>query len=153
MQSTSDGPPASQQPDTAPDRAPLPRDGFQEFLGFEWVSFSSDHVEARLDITAGLTQRNGIVHGGAFCALVEAAASRGAAQWWGDRGQVVGVSNQTDFLRPVRTGTLRATAAPLHRGETQQVWRVEITDQDGRMCASGQVRLQNLRPKPSNVAS
>jgi 1,4-dihydroxy-2-naphthoyl-CoA hydrolase len=78
------------------------------------------------------------------CAAVETAASIGAASWMGDRGQVVGVSNQTDFLRGVREGELTATATPLHRGRLQQLWQVEITDEGGRLVARGQVRLQNI---------
>jgi uncharacterized protein (TIGR00369 family) len=62
----------------------------------------------------------------------------------GDRGQVVGVSNQTDFLRAVRTGTLRAVGEPIHRGRLQQLWLVEIRDEDERLVARGQVRLQNI---------
>jgi uncharacterized protein (TIGR00369 family) len=78
------------------------------------------------------------------CAVVETAASVGAAAWLGDRGHVVGVSNSTDFLRAVREGVLTATATPIHRGRLQQLWLVEIVDGTGRLAARGQVRLQNI---------
>ena len=55
-----------------------------------------------------------------------------------------GVSNQTDFLRAVRDGELTAVGTPVHRGRSQQLWQVEITDADERLVARGQVRLQNL---------
>jgi uncharacterized protein (TIGR00369 family) len=84
------------------------------------------------------------VHGGVYCAVVESAASIGAAMWLGDRGKVVGVSNHTDFLRSVSTGRMTATATPIHRGRSQQLWQVEITDEQQRLVARGQVRLQNL---------
>ena len=51
----------------------------------------------------------GITHGGVYCVAVETAASVGAGYWYGERGQVVGVSNSTEFLRPVRDGELTAT--------------------------------------------
>jgi uncharacterized protein (TIGR00369 family) len=89
-------------------------------------------------------QPYGIVHGGVHCTAVETAASLAAAAWLGDRGHVVGVSNQTDFLRAVRTGELTATATPIHRGRLQQLWLVEITDEADRLVARGQVRLQNI---------
>ncbi len=63
----------------------------------------------------------------------------------GNQGKVVGVANQTDFLRSVRVGELLAEALPIHRGRSQQLWAVEIMDGDGRLAARGQVRLQNLR--------
>ena len=94
-------------------------------------------------------QPYGIVHGGVHCAAIETAASVAAAAWYGDRGRVVGVSNQTDFLRAVRAGELTATASPIHRGRLQQLWLVEITDEERRLVARGQVRLQNIEAAPS----
>ncbi|HEY0357807.1 MAG TPA: PaaI family thioesterase, partial [Mycobacteriales bacterium] len=91
-----------------------------------------------------LHQPYGIVHGGVYCSVVETAASVGGALWLGERGQVVGVSNQTDFLRAVRDGELTATATPVHRGRLQQLWTVEITDEQDRLVSRGQVRLQNI---------
>jgi acyl-coenzyme A thioesterase PaaI-like protein len=35
----------------------------------------------------------------------------------------------------------------VHRGRLQQVWLVETTDEQGRLVARGQVRLQNLQPR------
>jgi acyl-coenzyme A thioesterase PaaI-like protein len=55
----------------------------------------------------------------------------------------VGVANQTDFLRPHRTGTLEALATPVHQGRTQQLWVTVISRiSDGKPVARGQVRLQ-----------
>jgi len=42
-------------------------------------------------------------------------------------------------------GTLAATGTPVHRGRSQQLWRVEIEDDRGRTAAVGQVRLANLQ--------
>ena len=89
-------------------------------------------------------QPYGIVHGGVYCTAVETAASLAGAAWYGERGNVVGVSNQTDFLRAVREGELTATATPIHRGRLQQLWLVEIRDDADRLVARGQVRLQNV---------
>ncbi|MBB1010426.1 PaaI family thioesterase, partial [Dietzia sp. SLG510A3-3B2-2] len=65
--------------------------------------------------------------------------------WLGGEGKVVGVNNSTDFLRAVTEGTLTATGTPVHRGRSQQLWRVEIEDDRGRTAAVGQVRLANLQ--------
>ena len=46
-----------------------------------------------------------------------------------------GLSNQTSFLRPIIDGTIHAEARRRHRGRTTWVWEVEITDDDGRLCA------------------
>jgi 1,4-dihydroxy-2-naphthoyl-CoA hydrolase len=127
--------------------------GLDELLGFEFTELSGDRVVVTWKLVPGHHQPSGIVHGGVYCAVVESAASLGAAQWLGDRGTVVGVANQTDFLRAVSQGRLTAIATPLHRGRSQQLWLVEITDEQQRLVARGQVRLQNLTPARDAPAS
>ncbi len=56
------------------------------------------------------------MHGGVHCAVIESVASIAASLWLGDKGHVVGVNNNTDFLRASREGTLYAEANPVHRG-------------------------------------
>ncbi len=88
----------------------------------------------------------GLVHGGLYTTVVETFATVGAFEAVKDLGQqAVGVSNQTDFLRPHRTGRLRVVAVPIHQGRTQQLWQVEIRrPDDDKLVARGQVRLQNV---------
>ncbi|MBL6279907.1 PaaI family thioesterase [Micromonospora fiedleri] len=120
--------------------------GFFALLGLEYGEASGDRVTVRWRVRPELLQPYGIQHGGVYCSVVETAASVGAGLWLGERGRVVGVSNQTDFLRPVGDGELTAVATPVHRGRSQQLWQVEITDAKDRLVARGQVRLQNLYP-------
>lgn len=118
--------------------------GLDTYLGMRIESGSPDRVVLRWPVRPELCQPFGLVHGGTYCAAVEAAASIGAALWFGARGRVVGVSNQTDFYRAVTAGELSAEAVPVHRGRSQQVWRVRVSDDQDRLVAEGQVRLQNL---------
>ncbi|MEU8262681.1 PaaI family thioesterase [Micromonospora sp. NPDC048999] len=118
--------------------------GLVALLGLKLDEVSGDRVVIRWRVRPELHQPYGIQHGGVYCSVVETAASIGGALWLGDRGQVVGVSNQTDFLRAVRDGDLTAVGTPIHRGRSQQLWAVEITDERDRLVARGQVRLQNL---------
>ena len=117
---------------------------FQEVLGLELVEASGDKVVFTCPIKPHLHQPYGILHGGVYCSIVETAASVAAAIWLGDKGHVVGVANTTNFIRATREGTLTATATPLQRGRTQQLWQVEIVDDTGRLAAQGQVRLANV---------
>ena len=118
--------------------------GFDATIGLRHDRVGPDEVQVSLEVGDHVLQPYGIVHGGVWCALVESAASIGAATWLGDRGKVVGVANSTDFLRPVREGTVTATATPVHRGRSQQLWLVEVRDAEERLVARGQLRLQNL---------
>lgn len=117
---------------------------FGEFLGLKITAADGDEVVATWSAEPRMHQPYGILHGGAHCSVVEQLATMGAGIWLGGRGQVVGVSNSTDFYRAVSEGLLTSTARPLHRGRSQQVWVVQTEDESGRLVARGQVRLQNL---------
>ena len=100
----------------------------------------------RWTVRPEITQPFGIVHGGMYCAAVESSASVGAALWFGDGERARGRGQQPDRLLPRghRGRADRRRPRPIHRGRSQQVWRVDITDEHGRLVAQGQVRLQNL---------
>jgi 1,4-dihydroxy-2-naphthoyl-CoA hydrolase len=120
--------------------------GLIENLGFELVETGPDRVVLGWTVGPQHLQPYGIVHGGVYCAAVETAASVAAALWFGDRGQVVGVANHTNFLRAVTEGQLVATATPIHRGRSQQLWLVEVLNENQQLVARGEVRMQNLTP-------
>jgi len=87
----------------------------------------------------------GIVHGGVYTTAVESAASVGASTAVRDQGQVaVGLTNTTHFLRSVTSGRVNVEETALSQGRTQQLWRVDITDESGRLVAHGELRLQNV---------
>ncbi|MBB4856008.1 uncharacterized protein (TIGR00369 family) [Mycobacteroides chelonae] len=135
-------------PDTPEHLSTMPTAPFDKLVGLEYTSLTPDSVSASLTVTENLLQPNGIVHGGVYCSVVESVASVSAYIWranvLGEESAVVGVNNNTDFLRAISTGTLCATSTPIHRGRRQQLWLVTITDGDNRTIARGQVRLQNL---------
>lgn len=119
--------------------------GLDRILGFVYDEIGPDRMVVSWPVDERHLQPYGLVHGGVYCSVIESTASIGGALWYGDRGQVVGVNNNTNFLRSARVGdSLTATATPLHRGRLQQLWLVEIEDQIGRKIARGEVRLQNL---------
>lgn len=92
----------------------------------------------------------GIVHGGVYSTAVESAASIGASLAVRDLGQVaVGLTNTTHFLRSLSSGRVSVEAVALSQGRTQQLWRVDVTDESGRLIAHGEVRLQNVTAQPS----
>lgn len=118
--------------------------GFDGAVGLRYTEASADYVRATWDVTPNLHQPAGIMHGGVLCSVVESLASIGASIWLADRGHVVGVNNNTDFLRASRQGTLLAEARPVHRGRTQQIWQVDISEESGKLVAQGKVRLANI---------
>ena len=122
-------------------------DGFDRTIGLVLTSVTADEVTATLEVTPRLLQPYGLLHGGVLCSVVETLGSVGGAMWFGERGNVVGVNNSTHFLRAVREGTLSAVARPVHRGGSQQLWRIEITDEAGQLVATGDLRVANLKKR------
>lgn len=122
--------------------------GLHATLGVQVDEVSEERVRLHLDCDERHHQPYGLVHGGVYATLVESAASMGAGfRALADGRVVVGVNNQTDFLRSHRTGRLDAEATPVHVGRLQQLWRVVVSRaDDGATVAIGQVRLQNLDP-------
>jgi 1,4-dihydroxy-2-naphthoyl-CoA hydrolase len=112
------------------------RDGLGELIGLEYLDAGADEVRARIEVTDGVRQPFGLVHGGVYAAIAESICS--AATWaavHGDGMVAMGQSNSATFLRPITEGHVNAVARPRHRGRTTWVWDVEITDDAGRECA------------------
>ena len=121
--------------------------GLDGVLGVERSVETPDKVVVQFTIDQQHLQPFGIPHGGIYCAVHESTASlagMSCARRGGER-VVVGTNNICDFLRQAKVGDMiTVTATPIHRGRSQQLWRVDSTDQDGRLIAQGQVRLANL---------
>lgn len=127
----------------------LPLGNFSEAFDLAIVRADADGLVATWQATPKLHQPYGIVHGGAHATIVETLGSIASAIWLASRGpgKVVGVNNNTDFFRAVSEGTMHSVCTPLHRGRSQQLWLVETRDDEGRMVARGQLRVQNLYPE------
>jgi uncharacterized protein (TIGR00369 family) len=120
----------------------LPGNGWMRAMAIVVTRATVDEVAAEWEVAEQHLQGYGIVHGGVHSGVIESLASIGAHLVAMARGQrVVGLENHTSFLRAVRSGRLRATARPLVRGRTSQVWDGVIEDENGKLVARGTVRL------------
>ena len=121
--------------------------GWNTAMGLSFTKVTADECIGELVVAAHHLQPYGIVHGGVHTGIIEAACSTGAAVVAFARGQsVVGLENATSFITAVRSGTLRVTATPVTRGRRTQVWQATVTNEEGRTCATGRVRLLCLEP-------
>ena len=117
---------------------------FDAVYGLEVVAAgeADGTVRGRVEIRDELRQQLGIVHGGVISALAEALASRGTWLAMYPRGKVVmGMSNETNFIRPLLEGHIHATAVPRHKGRTRWLWEVESRDDQQRLCAVTTVNI------------
>lgn len=116
--------------------------GWNTAMGLQFSKVTEDECIGSLVIAPIHTQPYGIVHGGVHCGIIEAACSTGAAVVALARKQsVVGLDNSTSFVTAVRSGTLHVTATPVTRGRKTQLWQAVVTNDEGRTCATGRVRL------------
>jgi len=124
--------------------------GFNNALGLEFTKATMDEYVAEIEITDSHLQPYGLVHGGVYAGMIETLCSTGAAlAVWGENKNTVGLENNTSFLRAVRGGSLRCTARPLILGKRSHVWEANIHDDQGRLVATGRVRLMVLKPGAS----
>ena len=107
-------------------------EGFDGVLGLTVLEVTPDGGRAQLTLAHELLQPWGIVHGGVYCSSIESLASISGHVWLTENGggTVVGVNNNTDFLRAISSGTVTAVSTPIHRGRRQQLWLIEITNEN-----------------------
>ena len=123
-------------------------EGWLKAMGVTITLATQDEVRCELTIGPEHLQGYGIVHGGVHCGLIESLASIGAALVAMPRKQtVVGLENNTSFVRAVRAGArLHAVSTPITRGRRTQVWEARVLDEQDQIVATGRVRLLCLEP-------
>jgi len=126
-------------------------EGWVQAMGMTITHATKDEVRAELTVGQQHLQGYGIVHGGVHCGIIETLSSMGAYLFAREMGkQVVGLENNTSFIRAVRAGAkLHAVARPVTRGRQTQVWQAQVLDEDERLVATGRVRLLCLEPDQS----
>jgi 1,4-dihydroxy-2-naphthoyl-CoA hydrolase len=109
---------------------------FDALYGLEVLEHDEMHVRAQVAVRDELKQAMGLVHGGVLASIAESITSLATALAVLPEGRSAqGLSNQTSFLRPITEGTIHAEARRRHRGRSTWVWEVELTDDEGRLCA------------------
>jgi uncharacterized protein (TIGR00369 family) len=139
-----------------PDAANLPEPvarqttTLEEVLGLELVELHEDRATGRFEVTNSVKQHLGVVHGGAHASLAESLASHATHVVVSKDGNAaMGISNATNFLRPVTDGEVHGEATCVHRGRTTWVWDVRLTDGEGRLCAVSRVTVAVRPARPA----
>ena len=118
-------------------------EGWVQAMGMVITHATKDEVRCEVMVGQQHLQGYGIVHGGVHCGIIETLSSMGAYLFAREKGQhVVGLENNTSFIRAVRAGAkLHAVATPITRGRQTQVWQAQVLDEENRLVATGRVRL------------
>lgn len=109
---------------------------FTGFVGVNFTEVSKERATGTLEVVRERTTVGGSLHGGAQMTLADsvAAALAMANLPEGSTGTVT-IDSHTHFLGAARSGTVTATARPLHVGRTTIVLEVDLTNADGRLIA------------------
>lgn len=109
---------------------------FAQYIGATLVSATPERVEFVMPVTQALSNRNGVLHGGAIMSLADNAGGTGTFLNIAEGRSTTTLESKTNFLRPIRVGdTARAVSEPMHLGRTMQVWQTTITRGDGKVAA------------------
>jgi len=107
-----------------------------ETLNIEFIDFGDDFVVAKMPVNKRVYQPDGLLHGGATCALAETTGSF-AAHMFLDLKEVFvrGIEISANHLKSVKDGHVYAKASFIHKGRTTQLLQVKITDDNDNLIS------------------
>lgn len=108
---------------------------FAAELGIELDAAGAAEVRGRMRHAPSLCTIAGVLHGGALMAFADSLGGICAFLNLPEGAATTTVSSSTNLLRAVRSGTVTASARPLHAGRTIIVVQTELRDDDGRPVA------------------
>ena len=113
-----------------------------QFLGVKIVEASGERVVLTMEVTPKVHQYVGIMNGGVSLYLCETAASIGVVAG-ADLTKVtpVGIEINANHLRAVSKGILTVEASPIHSGRTMSVWKIEITNEKGKLVCTSRLTM------------
>lgn len=107
-----------------------------QHLGIRIISADQDEVIGEMPASDALSNRNGVLHGGAIMALADNIGGTAAQMNLAAGQATTTIESKTNFLRPIRIGDVaRAVAVPLHKGRNTMIWQTTISRGDGKVAA------------------
>ncbi|HHG8773004.1 TPA: 1,4-dihydroxy-2-naphthoyl-CoA hydrolase [Raoultella planticola] len=108
-------------------------------LDIRFDVFTDDTLEATMPVDSRTHQPFGLLHGGASVVLAETLGSVAGYLCSEGEQKVVGLEVNANHIRSVRGGRVRGVCKALHVGSRHQVWQIEISDEQGRLCCSSRL--------------
>ncbi len=121
-----------------------------ETLEIEFIKADVNEVVAKMPVTPKVHQPDGVLHGGASVALAETVGSFASLlNIDRDKQLVRGIEISANHLRSKRDGFVTATATPIHKGRTTQLWQIKIEDESHRLISMCKLSTIILANKPT----
>lgn len=116
-------------------------------LGIEFTEIGDDFLRARVPVDSRTIQPYGLLHGGVSVVLAETIGSTGAHYSCPEGHRCVGLDINANHLRSATSGWVTATARPVHRGKTTQVWQIDLTNEAGELTCVSRLTMAVLQPR------
>ena len=105
-------------------------------MGIEVTLRSAERSESRLHVREELTNRRGVIHGGALMGWADTMGGMTASAAIREDQRTATIESKTNFLAPIEKGdTAHAVCTPIHSGRTTIVLQTNITRGDGQLAA------------------
>lgn len=114
-------------------------------LGVRIESATKQEVTGSLVWAPALCTAGGILHGGTLMAMADGIGAACAVLNLPPGATTSTIESKTNFFRGVASGSVHATAHPLHVGRTTIVVQTDLYDDDGRRVAQT-TQTQAVRP-------
>lgn len=108
-------------------------------LDIRFEALTDDAIEATMPVDSRTHQPFGLLHGGASVVLAETLGSVAGYLCSEGEQKVVGLEVNANHIRSVRSGRVRGVCRALHVGARHQVWQIDISDEQGRLCCSSRL--------------
>ena len=107
-----------------------------ETLDIQFIEVQEDKVVATMPVNPRVHQPDGILHGGATVALAETVGSYASFLSVDKETQMVrGIEISANHLKSIKEGLIIATARPIHKGRTTQLWEIKIVDEQANLIS------------------
>jgi 1,4-dihydroxy-2-naphthoyl-CoA hydrolase len=124
------------------------RNTMGELLDIRFFEIGDNYLKATMPVCHKTHQPHGLLHGGASAALAETLGS--VASWLAidrEKYACVGIEINCNHIRGKESGTVTATAEPLHIGATTHVWDIKIRDERDKLICVSRLTMAILRKK------
>lgn len=123
---------------------------FNSHNGISVTAVRDGRGRGALEVSDTSLNPHGTVHGGCLYTLADTVAGSAVAS--GSGQSCVTVSGTLEFLHPATGPKIQCSASPKKTGRSLWVMQVELTDQYGKMVATGTFIFMLVRPADGKMA-
>jgi 1,4-dihydroxy-2-naphthoyl-CoA hydrolase len=114
-------------------------DNMVQHVGIVFTRIGDNELEATMPVDNRTRQPFGLLHGGASVVLAETLGSVAGYLCTEGEQKIVGLEVNANHLRSAREGIVRGVCTAVHVGRRHQVWQIEISDEQGRLCCTSRL--------------